>query len=317
MESLTDQVAVPRDLLDALQNDRLVVFAGAGASMGAPTNLPNFKELARQLAIGVGYPHVLKNGEPIDAYLGQIEGYCGTDLDRLTEDLLSVRRRSPNSLHMAIASLASVSTLRLVTTNYDQCFQSALKSLDLKFTEYVAPVLPLGDAFTGIVHLHGQAPLGPGQELVLTDSDFGRAYVNRGWATRFLTEMFENFTVLFVGYSGDDTIMRYLTRGLPPASKHYAFTAPEGEASWRALGIVPLVYPPGVDHGALPEAIVAMVDQASDDPIEHFRRVIQIVDSGFPLNAVDETYIRRICAKAEGYVPLSGGVFSTPCRSVI
>ena len=52
--------------------------------------------------------------------------------------------------------------------------------------------------------------------MVITDEDFGRAYMTEGWAARFLVELFSNFTILFVGYSYDDTIMSYLTRALPP-----------------------------------------------------------------------------------------------------
>ena len=40
--------------------------------------------------------------------------------------------------------------------------------------------------------------------MVLTDADFGRAYLTEGWARRFLVELFRSFTVLFVGYSHND-----------------------------------------------------------------------------------------------------------------
>ena len=35
-------------ILDALRDDKLVVFAGAGVSMGPPSNLPNFKGPRRE-----------------------------------------------------------------------------------------------------------------------------------------------------------------------------------------------------------------------------------------------------------------------------
>jgi hypothetical protein len=53
------------------------------------------------------------------------------------------------------------------------------------------------------------------QDIVLTDSDFGRAYLTEGWARRFLVDLFRHFTVLFVGYSHSDTVMHYLARALP------------------------------------------------------------------------------------------------------
>ena len=39
------------------------------------------------------------------------------------------------------------------------------------------------------------------KDMVLTDADFGRAYLTEGWAQRFLVDVFREFTVLFIGYS--------------------------------------------------------------------------------------------------------------------
>ena len=40
--------------LDAIQDEKLVVFAGAGVSMGKPSNLPSFEQLAKYIAVGTG-----------------------------------------------------------------------------------------------------------------------------------------------------------------------------------------------------------------------------------------------------------------------
>lgn len=51
---------------------------------------------------------------------------------------------------------------------------------------------------------------------MLTDSDFGRAYLTEGWAPIFLHKLFERYAALFIGYSHKDPIKNYLGRGLPP-----------------------------------------------------------------------------------------------------
>ena len=83
--------------------------------------------------------------------------------------------------------------------------------------------------------------------MVITDEDFGRAYMTEGWAARFLVELFSNFTILFVGYSYDDTIMSYLTRALPPRAtdRHFALTQETNfdAQRWRLLEIEPITYP--------------------------------------------------------------------------
>ena len=64
------------------------------------------------------------------------------------------------------------------------------------FETFYAPALPLGDDFTGLVYLHGAAAKNA-EQCVLTDEDFGRAYIIRGWATRFLEAMFRQLCGAF------------------------------------------------------------------------------------------------------------------------
>ena len=105
---------------------------------------------------------------------------------------------------------------RIVTTNFDLLFEQASEAVfDDKPEVFRAPALPLGHQFRGIIHVHGA--VSRPNEMVLTDLDFARAYLTEGWARRFLIELFRNFTVLFVGYSHDDTILSYLARALPGA----------------------------------------------------------------------------------------------------
>lgn len=49
--------------------------------------------------------------------------------------------------------------------------------------------------------------------------------------------MFQNFTVLFIGYSHDDLIRRYLSLGLPAGAPRYALTDTEGsqDPKWAAF----------------------------------------------------------------------------------
>lgn len=45
-------VDLPQALVAAQREGRLVIFAGAGVSMGPPANLPSFEDLAVQIAGG-------------------------------------------------------------------------------------------------------------------------------------------------------------------------------------------------------------------------------------------------------------------------
>jgi len=58
------------------------------------------------------------------------------------------------------------------------------------------------------------------ERLVLTDSDFGRAYLTEGWTRRFLQQLFSKYTILFIEYGHNDIVIEYLARGLPPQADH-------------------------------------------------------------------------------------------------
>lgn len=171
--------------------------------------------------------------------------------------------------------------------------------MSVPVSTYAGPALPLGDSFEGIVHLHGVVPMSSNQSIVLTDRDFGKAYITLGWAASFLVRMFEKYTVLFVGYSGDDTVMRYLTRALPPKTEAYAFAEVGKEEGWRRLGITPVTYPPVDNHRALPEAINAWVKRATAMPLEKQRRVSSIAARTPPLGPIDSTYIDWALSRPE------------------
>jgi SIR2-like domain len=70
------------------------------------------------------------------------------------------------------------------------------------------------------------------RDLVLTTRDFGNAYLRHGWAARFVVEMFREFTVLFIGYSLSDPVMRYLM-------DVFATESGEGRQFRAAFALVP------------------------------------------------------------------------------
>lgn len=62
---ITEHVDIPESLIDAQRNGTLVVFVGAGVYIGPPSNLPDFEQLAAQVAGGALAP---EDGEPLDRF---------------------------------------------------------------------------------------------------------------------------------------------------------------------------------------------------------------------------------------------------------
>lgn len=225
------------DILRALQNDTLVVFAGAGVSMGSPSYLPSFERLAADIANGTG--HVAS--QPLDRFLGQLH-HRKIPVHSRAAQLLAKSDSRPTALHENITSLfGDADRVRIVTTNFDLHFETAADSIFGRVPDvYRAPALPLGYRFSGIVHVHGA--LTHPDTIVLTDADFGRAYLTEGWARRFLVDVFRRYTVLFVGYSHDDVVMNYLSRALPVDGIVGRYALTDSEEKWELLGISPILF---------------------------------------------------------------------------
>ena len=239
-------VDFPEALLNALRDGRLVVFAGAGVSMGPPANLPGFRELAIQVAEGTGLS--IGEYEQEDRFLGRVKA-AGPDVHRIAAQRLQQNNPQPTELHRNLLRVyPGTEGIRVVTTNFDLLFEEAASIVfDAGPKIFQAPALPLGQRFQGIVHIHGS--VSEPEETVLTNLDFGRAYLTEadGWARRFLVDLFANHTVLFVGYSHNDTIMTYLTPSMPRdgTGQRYALIGNENDEPerWRSLGIEPIAFP--------------------------------------------------------------------------
>jgi hypothetical protein len=235
-------------ILDALRDDRLIVFAGAGVSMGPPSNLASFWKLTCDIAQGTG----LAPSEPLDRFLGQLDHRKIAVHERAAQ-LLSPAGSAPNALHHDLLRLfRTADCVRLVTTNFDLHFETAANTLFGAVPDvYRAPALPHGYDFSGIVHIHGALPRA--RDLVLTDADFGRAYLTEGWARRFLVDVFRRYTVLFIGYSHNDIVMNYLARALPADSLAGRFALTDEDGSWDLLGIKPIRFVKGAGTDAFKE----------------------------------------------------------------
>ena len=277
-------------------------FAGAGVSMGAPSNLDNFIQLAKKIGEGAPQAFTDKDEEYPEIYLGKLKSSKVKIYDRLHSEL-----QKPGSthtpLHCNICRLFNgLEKSRIITTNYDLHFKSAFEEVyDKKPQVYISPALPLGKSFSGIIHIHGA--LGADTEgIVLTDDDFGRAYLTEGWARRFLRDVFENNTVLFVGYSHDDTVMKYLARGLPPSDDHmrYVLVGEKDKSDhWKHLGIQPIYFPQknNSDFSTLYDSIEQLAKLNASGALDLEKRISEIVSTFSELDEESESQLKWYLGK--------------------
>ncbi len=277
---------LPDSLLEAQEEGRVVFFCGAGISY--PAGLPGFKGLVDKIYKRLDTsPNDIEqqvyDREQYDATLDLLEhryqSYQGQRLEvrtALASELKpNWRRKDATTTHEALLQLATDRNdrVRLVTTNFDRIFARVTARQKPAIPCYAAPLLPIPkpSRWHGVVHLHGLLPALNDEtalnRLVLTSGDFGLAYLTERWAARFVTELFRNYVVCFVGYSIGDPVLRYMLDALAVdemlgESRHKAyafgsFTNGKRERAmleWKSKHVTPLLYEVPTnskDHSAL------------------------------------------------------------------
>lgn len=290
-------------LFAAPEKDELVVFAGAGISAGPPAYLPNFERLVEM--VSRGEYRGAKRKIPPDQFLGKLQQRKVPVHDEVKK-YLRAADPSPTVLHREILRLFGArSNVRVVTTNFDTLFRDAAVQVYGAPPElYVGPALPDASRFRGIVKLHGDLERGD-SDIVLTDSDFSRAYLTDGWATNFLASLFQSTTTLFVGYSHDETVMKYLAKGLAAGGGRYALinTEDDDPEKWLALGIEPLEYqyrPDSADpYGALSQTISEWRSKVNRRIPAAKEEIGRIINRGLPESDAEKATLLRAIDDSE------------------
>ena len=310
-------------LLETISNDELVVFAGAGVSMGKPSNLPDFEKLVYKISKNTPKRYnedviealqklqkpdrktlseIIKQCKPPDHFLGRLH-YHGINVHKITTRILSEleEKNSPNSLHKNLLRLFPKNKPKIITTNFDHFFEKAAEENNFTPSVYQAPVLPTNTNFSGIVHLHGKLPdkndpkyYEKCKHLILTDEDFGRAYLTEGWARRFFVDVFHHFTVLFIGYSYNDIIVSYLTRSLPAdRTKNHFILTEDKQNNWGSFGLIPIYFDKTENKDNPYEELYELVNNFANivtrDKSQWEKEIKKIVDLGpFPVPEENE-----------------------------
>lgn len=296
MQFITDGPDIPDALLQAHEEGRVVFFCGAGISY--PAGLPGFKGLVEQIYQLTGTTLSDIEREAFDR--GQYDATLDLLERRLPGQRQTVRRALEQALKPKLRRKGAIDTqvallrlarsregaLRLVTTNFDRTFHVAAKRTHQALQTYAAPMLPIpkNSRWNGLVYLHGLLPEKADDtalnRLVVTSGDFGLAYLTERWAARFVSDMFRNYMVCFVGYSINDPVLRYMMDALA-ADRMLGEVTPQAWAlgdcelgqehrktiEWEAKGVTPILYnvPTGsYDHAMLHQTLQAWAETYRD-----------------------------------------------------
>ncbi|HAT2491891.1 TPA: hypothetical protein I8213_003610 [Aeromonas hydrophila] len=292
MQFVTHGPDIPDALLQAHEEGRVVFFCGAGISY--PAGLPGFSGLVNRL-----YQELSVSPDPVQQSAIKA-GQFDTAISLLEADLVGgremVRRslatilqpnlsaRNATTTHEALLALSQNSDgcTRLITTNFDRVFEEVRLAKSLSIPDFKAPLLPVPKKrWDGLVYLHGVLPVTPTasdlDRLVVSSGDFGLAYLTERWAARFVSELFRNFTVCFVGYSINDPVLRYMMDALaadrllgesPPEMFAFGSFSKGKELvranEWKAKNVTPILYREHQHHAYLHKTLRAWADTYRD-----------------------------------------------------
>lgn len=276
MRFFEDGPDIPDELLHQCDRGQVVFLCGAGVSV--PTGLPTFKELTERIIEGVGAdrnqeiaqafaPWKEENREIPEAArasFDQILNLISTKYSKneitniLEEELKKDLSLCPSPTHRILLDLSKSpqGKPQIVTTNYDHLFEQE------DYPKFTPPMLPdiehHGASPEGITYLHGrlrdddQKPA----NYVLSSSDFGRAYLAEGWATKYVRQLLKKHTVVLIGYKAEDPPVKYLLQGLNADKQRnpnrlFAFdsgTKEEVSEKWSDRGVSTIEYKDTTHH---------------------------------------------------------------------
>lgn len=122
---LTQSLTLPAELERARSAGDLIIFAGAGVSMGPPANMPSFKELAQNI-VGDVIPWNDSFEDHLDKYLGDAFRQHRVSVHVRSREQLNPAGRSHTSLHEHLIGLFErPESVRLITTNFEPFFDDA------------------------------------------------------------------------------------------------------------------------------------------------------------------------------------------------
>ncbi|BBM82188.1 SIR2 family protein [Candidatus Uabimicrobium amorphum] len=186
-----------KELQYELQNERLVLFIGAGVSQSS--GLPNWQSLVAQLATAAQINEQAQNVDEMLDLAAQCREKLGKYFTRELKRTLEKNNPTPSITHYLLATFP-VGTI--VTTNFDTLLeQSLLRIKKAAFTIHSAfdvAWAPMKDQ-VNILKIHGD--IDTPHEITLSKEDYDHYFQRRPALSALLKGLFLNRTFLFVGYS--------------------------------------------------------------------------------------------------------------------
>lgn len=181
-----------RFLAEELEKGKLIVFVGAGVSKNS--GLPDWKELIKDYAEYRGIKEFTSK-EYLTIPEEVFERYGSLKYYEIAEKRFS-GKYFPNSIHKI---LKEMDLTYIITTNYDTLIEDEIKNLQVVSKD---EDLPYTSSNRMLIKMHGDFK---NKNIVLKKSDYDNYEKNFPLISTHIKGLFTTNTVLFIGYSYNDT----------------------------------------------------------------------------------------------------------------
>lgn len=187
-----------RQLINSVEREQLVVFLGAGASVGA--GIPLWGKIEKFMRDEMDLSESDFSGPRVaDLYKSMVGP---SEYRKMWDDLIRIKARS--EIHEALTKLPIAA---YITTNFDTLLEESLK---ISKREYDVAALEDSEKWkivnaeskkTWILKIHGCIDR---EKIITTELDYLNYYLNYEDIANSVARVFENKPVLFIGYSLSD-----------------------------------------------------------------------------------------------------------------
>lgn len=262
---MTEELIIPEKLKEAIKNNNLVFFVGAGCSL--PLNFPSWKKLIEDIlgelnnkygsTSDTNFQNILKGvqsgGKTLFEALNLIERDANHGLTYKTKSkeivntqIESISKTLPE--HSKVHSLLWNISAKIITTNYDKALEKYNpKDINPKIFDntnaFQSLKSQLNDAqFLYKIHGDNDNP----ESIILFESDYKEIYEKDNYNTDALATHFKDKTLLFIGFSLTDPFVNDLFTKIKTIYKgytvneHFVFTTKNEDFTKYDVTTIPI-----------------------------------------------------------------------------
>lgn len=253
---------IPKELIKQIRDGKCILFAGAGTSLDA--GLPSWSELLRNMVEKINdYSLLIDSQKQEINYLlnnqefTTIAEFCKEKLGPFDfAEIIKECLNSTNRISQTHNILSQIPFKAAVTTNYDNFIEKTHGNYRVVLPNEIAELDKYDidsffqQDFFPIFKIHGSYE--KADSIILTDRDYRNAIFKNVKYRENLKKLFEDKSLLFIGFSFRDPSINLLLQEILTLSEgktraHYAFMNDIGEIKkdffWKSMNLRVVSYP--------------------------------------------------------------------------